>query len=289
MRRCWRRAKADLARALRARSPRRSRARPGSAPSFATRTFTAGAPNSSSTSGAIALGEALEQRMRIGRGERLDALAPRRRSRARRRARPTRTGVATAARCRGRGGSSAAGAAPSRRRRCASTRRRSWMKMRVHGVLESPDCSRFDHASAIAPAMLASARSLVVAAYLIGSISFAVVVSRAFGAARSARVRLRQSGRDQRAAHRQQGRRAADAARRRRSRASSRCSLAQLVGRALGRCRLDGARRRARGVRRPPLPGLPPLRRRQGRRDRGRHRVRAALAARPGAHASCGS
>ena len=57
---------------------------------------------------------------------------------------------------------------------------------------------------------------IVVAAYLIGSVSFAVVVSRAFGLPDPHEYGSRQSGRDQRAAHRQQGRRAADAARRRR-------------------------------------------------------------------------
>ena len=53
------------------------------------------------------------------------------------------------------------------------------------------------------------------AAYCIGSVSFAVVVSRADRPARSAQLRLEESRRDQRAALRQQDRRRADAARRR--------------------------------------------------------------------------
>ena len=62
--------------------------------------------------------------------------------------------------------------------------------------------------------MLASL-AFVVAAYLIGSVSFAVVRA-GVRAARSAQLRLGQSRRDQRAAHRQQGGGGADARRRRR-------------------------------------------------------------------------
>ena len=85
--------------------------------------------------------------------------------------------------------------------------------------------------------------------------------------ARPAQLRLRQSGRDQRAAHRQQGGGAGHADRRRRQ------GLVRGLARAAARPRLgaadvDGAGRRARRVPRPPLSGVPPLRGRQGRGDR---------------------
>ena len=98
-------------------------------------------------------------------------------------------------------------------------------------------------------------------------------------AARSARLRFGQSGRDQCIAYRQQGGGRADASRRRRQRLARRVSRAALRD-VVRRRRVDGACRCVGRIHRTSLSRLSPLRRRQGRRDGCRHHARAVVAGR---------
>ena len=126
--------------------------------------------------------------------------------------------------------------------------------------------------------MLASL-AFVVAAYLIGSVSFAVVTSKAFGlpdphsygSGNPGATNVLRTGNKAAAALTLAG----DGAK-----GWLAVFLAQALGPFVRRRRLDGAGRCARRVRRPPLPDLPSLRRRQGRGHCGGHRLRALLAAR---------
>ena len=137
---------------------------------------------------------------------------------------------------------------------------------RVHGGADSIESLR--------DAMTRPCRSL--AGVLLGSISFAVVVSRD-APARPAQLRLEESRRDQRAAHRQQGRRRADARSATPARAGSRVLLA-----ASSRCSREpsAAAVAALAASRPPVSGVPPLPGRQGRRHRDRRAPRARSVAR---------
>ena len=96
---------------------------------------------------------------------------------------------------------------------CVTWRSRRWMPMSA-----STRRSRMTIASMVAPDSIESPRCrprcAIIAAYLLGSISFAVRGEQADAAARPAQLRLEEPRRDQRAAHRQQGRRGAHAGRR---------------------------------------------------------------------------
>ena len=114
--------------------------------------------------------------------------------------------------------------------------------------------------------------------YLLGSIPFGLVLTRAAGPRRHPRDRLRQYRRDQRAAHRAQGSGARDAAARRRQGRPGAVAGALACWRSSPADRDRSGRRRRRFCR-PLLSGVAWLQRRQGRRDFLRRAVRRRLAA----------
>ena len=119
------------------------------------------------------------------------------------------------------------------------------------------------------------------AAYLIGSLSFAVIVSRAMGLADPRTYGSRQPRRDQRAALGQQGRGGRDPAARRAQGLRAGARWSQLLRRsATGWARARVALVGAGGLPRPPVAGVLPLPGRQGRGDRGRRAARHRTVAR---------